>query len=333
MKMGIKKLVKILSVTFAVSALICGVSIALELPRLHAVSERQDYKESWSLPIPNEATLFIAVSDVHVKLEPYDGDTLDVRFVGERINVKDDYPRIEAFSESGEISIQEVEHPFTAGIKLDFFDVTNPQLKGTLTVRFPRETSFSQAPLRTYTGSLDINALTAGQVWLFARSGDITARDLNAQNLMSETSGGAQSFERLTVSQVMGFKSDSGEVAVVDGDVGSLTINTYDGDVTLTGLIDDAALNVTTSSGRITIGLTKTVPAQIKTYSGDVALTLPRGLGFRYSFNTHSGRLRYDGEQTDRSINTRQFEGTVGEGGVLISVETSSGDFEVNRAD
>jgi len=102
----------------------------------------------------------------------------------------------------------------------------------------------------------------------------------------------------------------------VAGVTGEQRISTVGGDVETEG--SEAALEVKTVTGKISLKPREPAATRIHTVSGHVALALPRGRDARVSLDTVSGRL--NGASGTRSV---------GKSGPRIAIETVSGDVTV----
>ena len=98
-----------------------------------------------------------------------------------------------------------------------------------------------------------------------------------------------------------------------------------------------AAKSVRTTSGDIWVELeevTETVSRMLLTStSGDVTLLLPEGVSADVDAQTTSGRISSEFKiLVEGEIGKRRLQGIIGEGGIRITLKTTSGDISLGKS-
>ncbi len=156
--------------------------------------------------------------------------------------------------------------------------------------------------IAAFSGDTELGAVTAARVDLSSSSGSIQARSVSAKSLACAAS--------------------SGEVAIEAAAVQSLDCNTSSGAITVGSMSAETA-QIATRSGSVHLTLAEVPSAEIQTSSGKVDLTLAPG-GAEVLRTAASGRLI-----TDRAYERRGDLYVFGGGASKLTVETSSGNLEI----
>ncbi len=162
--------------------------------------------------------------------------------------------------------------------------------------------------VRAETGSGEIQIKTVkGNVRAKAGSGSIRA---------SEISGGFES------------ETGSGHISLEQTGPGAVRAETGSGGMELHGV--HGSLEATAGSGGITAEGNPTGSWRVQTGSGTVRLELASGAGFDLNAHTSSGTILVSQPVTVQgTMGRRELRGKVHGGGVLVEVETGSGNIEV----
>jgi|SRR5579872_554752 len=162
--------------------------------------------------------------------------------------------------------------------------------------------------VRAETGSGEIQIKTVkGNVRAKAGSGSIRA---------SEISGGFES------------ETGSGHISLEQTGPGAVRAETGSGGMELHGV--HGSLEATAGSGGITAEGNPTGSWRVQTGSGTVRLELASGAGFDLNAHTSSGTISVSQPVTVQgTMGRRELRGKVHGGGVLVEVETGSGNIEV----
>jgi DUF4097 and DUF4098 domain-containing protein YvlB len=138
----------------------------------------------------------------------------------------------------------------------------------------------------------------------------------------------------MTLSQIEGdttLETSSGDVRVHSLIASHVKTTTSSGDQTLEK-ISGAEIDAQSSSGDVTIGVVdRFANTKVTTSSGDANLMLPASSAFELNFNTSSGNAKVQFPITYTAQNKHSMHGTVGTGGPLLDVHTSSGSLSVAK--
>jgi DUF4097 and DUF4098 domain-containing protein YvlB len=164
-------------------------------------------------------------------------------------------------------------------------------------------------------GDIDVSD-ASGHVDLESVSGDITAERLSGDVRTNAVSGD------VTLSRVSGtleVETVSGEMSVDNSNVSSLRTETVSGELTYDGALDPA--------GRY----------EFHSQSGDIRLRIPASAGGSVRVETFSGSVESDFPMTMQpgehgmGEHPKRLEFTFGKGGSRITVETFSGDINIEK--
>jgi hypothetical protein len=180
-------------------------------------------------------------------------------------------------------------------------------------------------PVNAATGSGNIHiGRIAEDVETHAGSGDIEIE--GAKSLTAETGSGT--IRAIAVRGAVSVRSGSGDISVAQEAAGNANLGTGSGDVTLTGA--RGPVRVGTGSGDVLVEGASVAAWDVSASSGNVRLKIPPRSAFDVEAHTGSGNidstlpLAVTGRQSKREL-----RGTVGGGGPLVRVSTSSGDIEI----
>lgn len=167
---------------------------------------------------------------------------------------------------------------------------------------------------KTISGSLKIEGVV-GDVQAKTTSGAIEIRDVEGESIVADSTSGKVTLEE--VEGIIEAHSVSGRVKIEEG--------------------KGAAKSIRTTSGSIWVELkdvTGPVSKMLLTsVSGDVTLLLPKDISADVDAKTTSGRIRSEFKITVESeIEKRSLKGTIGAGGITITLKTTSGDISLEKA-
>lgn len=210
---------------------------------------------------------------------------------------------------SGPINLQMEAQDALVSIVVDYPEGTH-DTDCTLTITLPAQ----------YEGSLTIKNV----------SGNINADALTSPlaAIAVDTVSANCTFVGIDVGRIQ-YTGVSGDLSV-DGTVqNGLVFNTTSGNVDIHGLSGNA--NIGSISGNTQLTFEQAGDITVGTTSGNVQLYLPSETGFSLDFDSVSGKLDSDFSITLDQANKNALSGTVGDGGVRISIATVSGDASIFR--
>jgi len=199
--------------------------------------------------------------------------------------------------------------------------------------------------IKSSSGRIDADVLAADSGEVTASSGSIRVGKLEGDFYVHASSGKIRLDEtdgRMEVDSSSGdvkiqkaaghyeIDTSSGDVEVdFDGSNGHILVDTSSGHIVVEGLNGSADLEAT--SGRITAEFARmTDDSFFNASSGDITIILPEDQEFVLDAKTSSGRIDLDFPITvEGRLDKEDVSGTVGSGGSLLKVKTSSGDLEL----
>ena len=167
---------------------------------------------------------------------------------------------------------------------------------------------------KTISGTLKIEGIV-GDVEAKTTSGAIEVRDVEGESILADSTSGKVTLEE--IEGIIEAHSVSGRVKIEDS--------------------KGAAKSVRTTSSGIWVELkeiTEAVSTMLLTsISGDVTLLLPQDISADIEAKTTSGRIRSEFKvMVESEIEKRSLRGTIGEGGIKITLKTISGDISLEKA-
>ncbi len=199
--------------------------------------------------------------------------------------------------------------------------------------------------LRVAVGEMSARGVSANLL-LDTHAGGVTAEDLRGRIRIDTGSG------EVLASGIEGeldVDTGSGDVVVRNARVGTLGVDTGSGAVTLEAFRADALqvdtgsggvrgggdaeeVEVDTGSGDIPLDLGPLLRnVEVDTGSGDVTLTVPANYGAQVSLETSSGDLEVNLPLQVVRRGQDALEGTIGDGAGRLTVDTGSGNITVRR--
>lgn len=167
----------------------------------------------------------------------------------------------------------------------------------------------------------------AGSADISSTSGDILIDNVTGEVRLSSTSGDSEFY---WISGSVYVTKTSGEVRVeeVSGDI---DINTTSGDIFV--VQREGGLFVSTSSGDVfvTSEVLHGDRFDIETISGDISFKVPAEMNGQVRLQTVSGNIDTDLSLEVRSVGRHKLEGSVGSGGPLVDLSSTSGDITLEE--
>ncbi len=109
----------------------------------------------------------------------------------------------------------------------------------------------------------------------------------------------------------------------------SLEVGTISGGVVIGGIA--SPIRVNTVSGEISLAYQAPADTDVVTVSGQVSARIPKDASFQIDFGSVSGNFRSNHSGIKVSKAGRGFSASVGDGGALIKVNTTSGGFTIDE--
>jgi hypothetical protein len=173
-------------------------------------------------------------------------------------------------------------------------------------------------------GSVHLSNI-GGETHARTGSGEI---ELNSIGSAAHASAGSGSIHAIGIAGGFNASSGSGDVRLEQTAAGDVEISTGSGSVDVKGV--KGALRATSGSGRIVAQGDPTGEWRIRTGSGSVTAELPQQAAFDLRARTSSGRIESTHEiSVQGSISSRELQGKVRGGGVLVDLSTSSGSIKI----
>jgi hypothetical protein len=175
--------------------------------------------------------------------------------------------------------------------------------------------------LDTHSGDVAIEAIR-GRVVLDTGSGNVRATGVDGELTVDTGSGDVE--VRDTRVGTLGVDTGSGTVRLEGVTAEALLIDTGSGGVSATG--NAGRIDVDTGSGDVSLDLgDRLAQVAVDAGSGDVTLLVPAGFGAQVSLETSSGDLEVNVPLQVVRRGGDALEGTIGDGRGRIQVETGSG--------
>lgn len=181
------------------------------------------------------------------------------------------------------------------------------------------------ATLNLVSGNAEIEAMT-GDLRVNATSGDLEVDDFRGTLTADSISGEVSVSGALRQAQI---STTSGDVTL-EGVRGPISVTTISGNISIADA-EAAQLNLETTSGDVRFAGTIDNDGRVSTISGDVELRLGDTANIRIDARTLSGDLDVDDELGTLERERRRISGTLGTGGPLLDISTTSGDVRVKQ--
>ena len=181
-------------------------------------------------------------------------------------------------------------------------------------------------PLRAQTGSGNVHVSKIGsETRVSTGSGDVRIDDIKGRVYANTGSG---SVEARGVSGGFSAETGSGDVTLEQASPGDVVAKTGSGSVKLKNV--RGAVEARTGSGEVEVNGDPTGEWEIHTGSGSITLQVPSQIGFDLDARSSSGSVTVNRPVTVQGTMRRnRIQGKIGSGGVLLSLETGSGDIRL----
>ena len=141
---------------------------------------------------------------------------------------------------------------------------------------------------------------------------------------------GSGSIEARGIKGAISAKTGSGGIDVTQTGSGDVEASSGSGPVRLHGVRGGVRAN--TGSGGIDVQGAPTSEWRLSASSGSISIALPPGQGFELDATTGSGHIDVESPITvSGTVDRRRLRGTVGSGGPLLHVRTSSGGVQIRQ--
>jgi len=199
--------------------------------------------------------------------------------------------------------------------------------------------------VRTQTGSGDqyISGVN-GTVKVSTGSGNVTAKQLGDETRVSTGSGdiridgvkgrlyataGSGNVRATGIAGGLYASTGSGDITYEQVSAGNVSAKTGSGNITLKNV--KGGVEARTGSGEIDATGEMTADWQVSSGSGNIDLRLPQGSSFSVDARSSSGSVTIDHPVTMQgSLKRNRVQGKVGQGGVLLALDSGSGDIRVH---
>lgn len=316
--------------------------------------EVMDHRSTWGLVIRNDI-------DTEILFEQSGTGRVEFTLTGEvRSNRRRCLPELQVSDRGGTVRAEIT----TCSGPTAFLSMSGEM---TLTVSVPRswegsyrvdassarvileEARLATVDLDVSSGRIDIGELEADEVELHSSSGTITANRIAATGLRAEASSGELRFGTVEARESI-LETSSGSIAAdqiesdveadaASGDIrlgfggrsGRVDAETSSGSIVIEGL--DGAVEIDATSGNVRLDFARlTGDSSIETSSGELTVTLPEASDFDLDISTSSGNIGVDFPITMRGdMGSDDVEGSVGNGGPVLELDSSSGNIRVTR--
>jgi Toastrack DUF4097 len=184
-----------------------------------------------------------------------------------------------------------------------------------------------RGPVRASSGSGNLKVSDVGdEVHADTGSGDIQVNGVHGSAFLNTGSG---SIRAEGIAGAIAAQTGSGDLRISQSAPGPVKVQTGSGTAELTGI--HGSLKAQTGSGGITAEGSPTGDWILHAGSGDVTVRVPSNVGFDLNAHSGSGRISTTHPITMQgSLNRRELHGKVGGGGVLLELETGSGNIRID---
>lgn len=207
-------------------------------------------------------------------------------------------------------------------------------------IKTPKET---QLRSKSGSGDEDLEGI-AGPVEASSGSGTLKIHDIGAevragtgsgdveiQNAQGKAhiSSGSGTIRATGIAGALTVSTGSGDVKLEQTAAGDVEVSTGSGEVELSHV--KGAVRVSTGSGNIRADGEPAGPWRLHTGSGDVSVKLPEAASFELAARSSSGSIETKRQvMVSGNLNPHELRGKVGNGGVLVDLNTSSGTIRID---
>lgn len=160
------------------------------------------------------------------------------------------------------------------GVEKSFFGLKLGLSDGGSVTVYLADRIWESVSVKTLSGEIEAEDLSAGAVTLASRSGDVSARHLTVSGRLSlESMSGDLNAGDLTAGELSA-RSMSGDVDVGAASVGAASFSSRSGDIDLSGVCAQGALGAESVSGDVSLHRCDGRDVQLRSVSGDIDGTL-----------------------------------------------------------
>ena len=268
-----------------------------------------------------------AANSVHVVARIQARDSWFGLSAAEKIKKVEEHPPIEQFGSNiriGRIEDRDLQN----NVSIDY-DLTVPAQTKLTSQNGSGDQSINgvQLPLTARTGSGNITVENvSGGVRVRSGSGGLK---VNSSKGMLDAQTGSGTIRARGIGGEVSASTGSREIDVELVAAGNVRIGTGSGRITVRGM--KGGLRVETGSGSIHVEGEPTGDWRVGAASGSIDLKIPSQTSFNLDARTSSGRLNINHPLTVQgSVSRNHLQGKVGNGGVLLDLQTASGNIDVN---
>ncbi len=319
--------------------ILCALTILATLPAASAADARGSFTKT--LTVAGQAELDVSTGSGNITVTSGSGNTVTIRatitandrwFGGESISAAEKVKRLESnppVEQNGNI--------ITVG------KIADRELRNNVSITYDI-TVPAASKVRAQTGSGDafITGVN-GTVKLSTGSGNVTAKDIGDEARVSTGSGdirldgvkgrvyasaGSGNVQAYGVAGGFFGETGSGDITYEQTSPGSVTAKTGSGNIKLRNV--KGGVEAHTGSGDIDADGDVKADWQAHSGSGNISLRLPKDAAFDLDARSSSGSISVGHPVTSQGVVKRnRIQGKVGAGGVLVSLESGSGDIRI----
>ncbi len=300
MKSSMKKLLIILAVTMVVSL---GIAVIVMVMTGDFAIATEEINESKTFKPEEISEIEVKLVSTDLNIIPTTKGEIIVHFYGEvSTNVNRSIPEMVAYKTGDKLYVETLRKwdiiVFGINIERTTMDIYIPKI------------ILEEFKIKLVSGDVIMEDITAAEFYLETVSGDIKIQKLAA--------------EKIRISSI------SGDIILKEY-AGNIDVGTISGNISLIGGGDNEDIDVSAVSGDILIDQDSVSDMNIESTSGDVRIKLPEDSQFYLDISTVSGDIKYDFAIKISSSGRRELEGTAGDGGDRIMINTVSGDVAVGQ--
>lgn len=256
-----------------------------------------------------------------INIIPYNKSEIKIHFYGKGSSTNKELPYLETELSNGNL-IAAIKYPKSSS----FFNLTNLDAK--IDLYIPEDFS-KNLILHTTSADINIGNLASSDLSISSVSGKTTIDTLECGDFSLKTTSGEAKINSIKCKK-SSFSSVSGELNSDSFASESLDFHTTSGELTLKEFA--GSLSGSTVSGSVEIDYkTFDKSVDVSTTSGDVTVSLPNSSEFSVELNSTSGDFENEFPSKITKSNKRSLYGTVGDGSNKIKIKTVSGDISIKE--
>jgi Toastrack DUF4097 len=264
--------------------------------------------------------------EIHAKIRANEGWRFDEKDVASRVQYLEQHPPIE--QDGNTIRIGHVDdRELMRNISISYEIVAPAQS------RLHSATGSGDQTIQGIAGPVD-STTGSGDVRMSSIGSDVTTRTGSGDVTLDQIHGGVRAgtgsgnIHGTGIGGGMNASTGSGDVILTQTGSGDVDVSSGSGTVELNGV--KGGVRVGTGSGNITAQGTPSSSWRLHTGSGDLTVQLPQQTSFELYAHTSSGSIDSKFPITVQgTISPRDLHGTVGSGGPVVDLRTSSGTIRI----